>query len=198
MHNGGKEEHTESRREPRHSQTDTRKVHMADQPVVHWRVPEPPVGRNLRRIPPIPVEDSIPKPKQLASQVQVEMEETVEHQQPAIHVGQRQFQGILCQNVHSEMPRGGLQILRQRFQIGSYHLRCQEEKQGSHHRQTEGEREYLPNPHPTRPWERNLIRQGWCKHEIHQVTKGDISFFCFPMGERDLSNAGIVILSCTM
>ena len=67
-------------------------------PLVHGYVPVAPEVGNCRGIPPVPVELSVSKSQQLASNVQVRMEVAVEERQPCVRFKYRvQSMIIQCQ-----------------------------------------------------------------------------------------------------
>jgi hypothetical protein len=82
VHDCREKEHGKSRYGFRNPHSDAWKVEVAYQPVMDRKIPQAPVGRNLSRVPPIFVENSIPKPKNLGAQIQIQVKVKIEHHQP--------------------------------------------------------------------------------------------------------------------
>eukprot|EP00955_Chlamydomonas_euryale_P013558 145951-Chlamydomonas_euryale.AAC.1 len=70
---------------------------MAEQPLVHRHVPQPPILAHCGRVPPVLIKLAVPKAQQLGQDVEPQMKERVEHAEPNVRVGQRQPQHALAE-----------------------------------------------------------------------------------------------------
>jgi hypothetical protein len=79
------------------------------------QIPQAPIRRDFRRVPPILVKDTITKPKNLSKEVEPQMKVTVERQEPDIGIRNGQLQPVIRENRIGVSATRPFQIADQKF-----------------------------------------------------------------------------------